>query len=333
MALARQRTFKSGVRWTGCLPRPRGPQARRRQLHRQTRGAAGRTPRGAAVLAGQWHDGTLGAVTFQEFVETDWLPSKHIEADHPGGLRLQPEQALLPVLRPPADRQDPTRHWSRTGSPSAAAGGLSPRSIRKYHTMLHSIFKRAVRDRLILSTRATHTELPKVIARKTRTLTPEEFDAAARRDPRAAPADGRDRDRDRDALGRADRPAPPAHRLPAPHPHRRGDHRRGLQEALPHRRSATSSSPTPRTTSRAPSASARTGSTPSPSTSRPTASAATTCSSPPTAGHPDLPQHLPHPRLAPRRQGQRRRLRCPHPRPAPRPRLLAPRRRLRPQVA
>jgi hypothetical protein len=26
----------------------------------------------------------------------------------------------------------------------AAAGGLKPRSIRKYHTMLHSIFKRAV---------------------------------------------------------------------------------------------------------------------------------------------------------------------------------------------
>ena len=69
--------------------------------------------------------------------------------------------------------------------------------------------------------------------------------------------------------------------------HRRGDHRRGLQEALPHRRSATSPSPTPRTTNPAPSASdqdwldaARRPH------QAPTASAATTCSSPPRAGTP-----------------------------------------------
>ena len=58
----------------------------------------------------------------------------------------------------------------------AAAVGLKPRSIRKYHTMLHSIFKRAVRDQLIVVNPCEHTELPKVIVKKTRTLTPEEFD-------------------------------------------------------------------------------------------------------------------------------------------------------------
>jgi len=57
------------------------------------------------------------------------------------------------------------------------AGGLKPRSIRKYHTMLHSIFKPAVRDQLIVTNPCEHTELPKVIVTKTRTLTPEEFDA------------------------------------------------------------------------------------------------------------------------------------------------------------
>jgi len=31
----------------------------------------------------------------------------------------------------------------------AVADSLSPRSIRKYHTLLHSIFKAAVRDRVI----------------------------------------------------------------------------------------------------------------------------------------------------------------------------------------
>jgi integrase len=52
-----------------------------------------------------------------------------------------------------------------------AACGLSPGSIRKYHTMLHSIFKRAVRDQLILTKPCEENELPKVIARKSRTLT------------------------------------------------------------------------------------------------------------------------------------------------------------------
>ncbi len=41
--------------------------------------------------------------------------------------------------------------------------------------MLSSIFGRAVRDGLILTNPCEHTELPKVIARRTRTLTPEEF--------------------------------------------------------------------------------------------------------------------------------------------------------------
>lgn len=43
----------------------------------------------------------------------------------------------------------------------AAADGSAPTSIRKYHTMLHSIFERAVRDQLILTNPCAHTELPK----------------------------------------------------------------------------------------------------------------------------------------------------------------------------
>jgi integrase len=58
----------------------------------------------------------------------------------------------------------------------AAADGLSARSIRKYHTMLHSIFKRAVRDQLVISNPCEHTELPKIVTKKTRTLSPDEFD-------------------------------------------------------------------------------------------------------------------------------------------------------------
>jgi integrase len=41
--------------------------------------------------------------------------------------------------------------------------------------MLHSTFERAVRDQLILINPCEHTELPKVVVRRTRTLTPDEF--------------------------------------------------------------------------------------------------------------------------------------------------------------
>ena len=54
---------------------------------------------------------------------------------------------------------------------------MSPRSVVKYHVMLHSVFARAVRDRLIAFNPCADTELPKVVTKKLRTLTPEEFSA------------------------------------------------------------------------------------------------------------------------------------------------------------
>jgi integrase len=48
--------------------------------------------------------------------------------------------------------------------------------VRKYHTLLHGIFARAVRHRILLSNPAAHTELPKVITRRLHVLAPEEFD-------------------------------------------------------------------------------------------------------------------------------------------------------------
>jgi len=53
--------------------------------------------------------------------------------------------------------------------------GLSPRSVRKYHVLLSSIFVRAVKHRVLVYNPCDHTELPKIITRKTRTLTPDEY--------------------------------------------------------------------------------------------------------------------------------------------------------------
>ena len=49
--------------------------------------------------------------------------------------------------------------------------------MRKYHTMLHSVFERALRDRVVTFNPCAHTELPKVVKKKARTLTPAEYDA------------------------------------------------------------------------------------------------------------------------------------------------------------
>ena len=224
--------------------------------------------------------------------------------------------------------------WSRTGSPSRRRPGLPRGASCKYHTLLHGIFKQAVRDRVIGVNPASDTELPKVVKPTRRTLTPDGVRALLAADPRPLGPAGPDRDRDRHALGRARRAAARGTSTLRRTHHRRGDHRRGLHskhsptgerfvhQALPqgqrtphHRRQR------------------RAGSRRCHSASPSTASAATTTSSPPAraAATPDLPQHLPHPGLAARRQGRRARLQRPHARPAPRPRLLAPRRRLRPR--
>ena len=55
----------------------------------------------------------------------------------------------------------------------ATSGGLSPRSVRKYHVMLHSVFKRAVRDRVIGFNPCAETELPKIFFQRTRRRAPE----------------------------------------------------------------------------------------------------------------------------------------------------------------
>ena len=127
------------------------------------------------VDEGRWHDASLGAVTFREYVEKDWLPSKHIEASTRAAYVSNLDKHFFPFFgaRPMGKITASTvQDWVT----KATSEGLSPRSVRKYHTMLHSIFKRAVRDRLIVVNPCEHTELPKVIIRKSRTLTPEEFD-------------------------------------------------------------------------------------------------------------------------------------------------------------
>ena len=127
------------------------------------------------VLAGSWRDASLGAISFRDYVETDWLPSKHIEPTTRAAYVSNLDKHFYPFLGRKLMYQI-TASLVQDWVTQAAAEGLSPRSIRKYHTMLHSIFVRAVRDQVVTTNPCAHTDLPKVVATKTRTLTPEEYE-------------------------------------------------------------------------------------------------------------------------------------------------------------
>jgi integrase len=103
-----------------------------------------------------------------------WLPSKHVETSTLAAYRSYLGKHFIPVLggRPmgkilPSEIQ----RWVT----DATAAGLSAASVRRYHTMLSSIFERALRDRVV-TFNPCETELPKVIKKKARTLTPAEYD-------------------------------------------------------------------------------------------------------------------------------------------------------------
>jgi integrase len=177
MAWVKSRIDSTGAkRFVACYRDPEGRQrsAGTFSTHRAASRAANREEQ--RVLAGQWHDHTAGAVRFREYVEDVWLPSKHLEPTTMASYSSNLNRHFFPFFGrkrltqiTPALVQD----WVT----QAHADGLSPRSIRKYHTMLHSIFVRAVRDQLILVNPCAHTDLPKVVVKKTRTLTPAEYEA------------------------------------------------------------------------------------------------------------------------------------------------------------
>lgn len=128
----------------------------------------------ARVEDGSWLNRQAGRITFRRYVEDVWWPSRHLEASTKAGYRSYLDRHFLPFfgdLSMAAILPSTVQSWVT----QASAGGLSPRSIVKYHVMLHSVFKRAVRDRVIGYNPCADTELPKVITRKTRILTPPEF--------------------------------------------------------------------------------------------------------------------------------------------------------------
>ena len=127
------------------------------------------------VEDGSWIDRTAGRITFADYVEQVWWPCRHLEVSTRAGYRSYLDKHFLPFFGAIA-MADVLPSTVQGWVTQAVESGLSARSVVKYHVMLHGIFKRAVRDRVIAYNPCAETELPKVVTKKTRILTPEEFD-------------------------------------------------------------------------------------------------------------------------------------------------------------
>jgi integrase len=134
----------------------------------------------AKVHQGTWHDHSRGQVTFADYVQTVWLPSKHVETSTLAAYRSYLNKHFIPVFgKRPIGKILPSeiQRWVTTATHPASGKGLSAASVGKYHTMLHSIFERALHDRVITFNPCAHTELPKRVKKQQRTLTSGEYDA------------------------------------------------------------------------------------------------------------------------------------------------------------
>jgi len=177
MAWVKVRVTDDGEkRFVACYRDPEGRQrsAGTYSSRRAAERAANREE--AKVREGAWHDHSRGQVTFAEYVETVWLPSKQVETSTLAAYRSYLDKHFIPLFgRRPMGKILPSevQRWVTT----ATENGLSAASVAKYQTLLHSIFERALRDRVVTFNPCQHTELPKWVKKTARTLTPSEYDA------------------------------------------------------------------------------------------------------------------------------------------------------------
>jgi hypothetical protein len=131
----------------------------------------------STVEDGSWLDRKAGRITFRDYVEQVWWPSRHPEVSTKAGYRANLDRHFLPYFGAMAMAMADILPSTVQGwVTKAVADGLSARSVVKYHVMLHGMFKRAVRDRVIGHNPCAETELPKVVPAKVRILAPEDFD-------------------------------------------------------------------------------------------------------------------------------------------------------------
>ncbi len=125
---------------------------------------------------GEWVDPTSSKMTFERFIaSTYWPAAQRLEATTRAAYRSYLDKHFLPTFgHLPMRRISPggVQNWV-----NGATEQLSPRSVVKYHTLLHAIFVMAVEHRVVAYNPCSHTRLPKVVKKPKRIITPDEFDA------------------------------------------------------------------------------------------------------------------------------------------------------------
>ena len=166
---------RGAIRYTGMYRDPEG-RTRSAGTHSSESAALKSAHAGEErVRRSEWLDPDAGKITFAQYALEVWLPSRHLEVSTRAGYASYLRNHFVPYFGPmQLGKISPSgvQGWVSI----AAESGLSPRSIAKYHTMLHSVFARAVRDRLIAFNPCAETELPKIVLKKTRILTAAEFE-------------------------------------------------------------------------------------------------------------------------------------------------------------
>ena len=184
MAWVVKRQMKAGTRYLAGYHDPTGTQRSAGTYRTHIEAARAGAAAERKVSGGSWLDPTAGKTLFTDYVQdSSWANLQHLELTTKAAYRSNLAAHFLPYFG---------QHPMQAITPSLVQGwvnkavqdSLSPRSIRKHHTLLHSIFKATIRDRLIAYNPSDGTSLPKVISTRRQTITPAQFDSLLAAIPR-----------------------------------------------------------------------------------------------------------------------------------------------------
>ena len=125
---------------------------------------------------GDWASPIAGRTTFADYIAISYWPTTaHLEISTRTAYGYYLDKHFLPRFGTVSLRRI-SPAMIQTWVNDVTAGGLSPRSVVKYHALLHKIFARAVIDRAIAINPASHTALPKVVVKPKQIITAAQFD-------------------------------------------------------------------------------------------------------------------------------------------------------------
>jgi hypothetical protein len=134
-------TSRHGVRYMGMYRDPSGKKRSAGTFSTEKAAliAAGRAE--GKVAEGTWFDRSAGRITFADYVETVWWPSLHLEVSTMAGYRSYLDKHFLPHFGHML-MGDVLPSHVQAWVTAALDAGLAPRSVVKYHVMLHGVSSR-----------------------------------------------------------------------------------------------------------------------------------------------------------------------------------------------